>query len=199
MRLLLIAPPGSGKGTQARRLAERYHIEHISTGELLRREVAAGTTLGEQAAEYLDRGDLVPDEVIRDAVQAAVVEADGRGGFLLDGYPRNLAQAEQARRWAASNGVAIDGAIYLDVSRDELLRRLLGRGESETDQGGKGARTDDDEATIRHRLAVYDTQTQPLIEYYRGRGLLLDIDGEQSVDQVTADIIDQLSERALTS
>jgi len=197
VRLLLIAPPGSGKGTQARRLAERYHIEHISTGELLRQQVAAGTPLGEQAREYLDRGDLVPDQMISDIVLAAVVEADHRGGFLLDGYPRNLAQAEQAQRWAASNGVAIDGAIYLDVSRDELLRRLLGRGD-EPVKVGKGARTDDNEATIRHRLAVYDAQTQPLIDYYRGRGLLLAINGEQSVDQVTTDIVGQLSQRTPT-
>ncbi len=191
MRLLLIAPPGSGKGTQAHRLSEQYGIEHISTGDLLRHEVAAGTPLGLQANGYLDGGDLVPDELIRDMVVAKVTEADANGGFLLDGYPRNLAQAEEARTWAGDNDITIDGAISLDVSRDELLRRLLGR--SKARRSTMESRTDDNEATIRHRLEVFDTQTRPLLDYYRRRGLLIAVNGEQPVDKVTRDIVDELA------
>ncbi len=191
VRLLILAPPGAGKGTQAKRLSDRFGIEHISTGDLLRQEVASGTPLGLQAQEYLDRGDLVPDELIRDMVIDRVTAADARGGFLLDGYPRNLAQAEEARRLAHDRGIDIGGAIYLDVGRDESLRRMLGRAAGQ-------ARGDDREETIRHRLDVYDRETRPLADYYRDRGLLLAVDGEQSPDQVTADILSQLAGRPAT-
>lgn len=186
MRLLLLAPPGAGKGTQARRLSEHYGIEHISTGDLLRQEVAAGTPLGRSAKEYLDRGDLVPDALIRDIVIEHVTEADGKGGFLLDGYPRNLAQAEEAARMARDQGITVDGAVYLDVSQEELLRRLLERSRTES-------RSDDNVETIRHRLEVFDSQTRPLAEYFGERGLLISVDGEQPVERVTQDIIDQLA------
>ncbi|HEX3426063.1 MAG TPA: adenylate kinase [Acidimicrobiales bacterium] len=189
MRLLLLAPPGAGKGTQARKLSQHYGIEPISSGELLRQEVAQGTPLGQEAKEYLDRGDLVPDDLIRDIVVKHVNEADAKGGFILDGYPRNLAQAEEATRLAQGTGASIDGAIYLDVSREELLRRLLHRGESES-------RSDDEEATIRHRLDVFDSQTRPVADYFRARGLLISVNGEQPVEKVTQDIIEQLEARA---
>ncbi|HEX3425649.1 MAG TPA: adenylate kinase [Acidimicrobiales bacterium] len=182
MRLLLVAPPGAGKGTQARRLSEHYGIPIISTGELLRREVAAGTPLGHQVAGYLDRGDLVPDDLVRDLVIGAVVEADKKGGFLLDGYPRNLSQAEEAQRLARDHGIQVDAAIDLEVSREELLRRLLGR-------SGTESRSDDREPTIRHRLEVFEQQTRPLIDYYRERGILVPVNGEQPVEKVTDDII----------
>ena len=188
MRLLLVAPPGAGKGTQARLLSERYHVEHISSGELFRREVAAGTPLGRQVQGYLDRGDLVPDDLVRDLVTAKVAEADARGGFLLDGYPRTRAQAEDAARLARERAVRLNGAVYLDVRRDELLRRLLSRSKKE-------ARSDDDEATIRRRLQVFEEQTRPLLDYFRERDLLISVNGEQAVDQVTKDIVDQLSAR----
>jgi adenylate kinase len=184
--LLLLAPPGAGKGTQAKRLSQHYGIEHISTGDLLRREVAAGTPLGRQAKQYLDRGDLVPDQLLRDIVVEHVTEADGRGGFLLDGYPRNLAQAEEASRLARDQGITFDGAVYLDVSQEELLRRLLER-------AGTQSRSDDNEETIRHRIEVFDSQTRPLADYFRERGLLISVDGEQPVEAVTKDIIDQLA------
>lgn len=191
MRLLILAPPGAGKGTQAERLADRFGIEHISTGDQLRREVASGTPLGRQVREYLDRGDLVPDELIRDMVIDRVTSADDRGGFLLDGYPRNLAQAEEARRLAAERGIGVDAAIYLDVSRDEALRRLLGRAASQ-DRG------DDKEETIRHRLDVFDRETRPLAGYYRDRNLLVPVDGGMPPDKVTADILSQLAGRTPT-
>jgi len=184
--LLLLAPPGAGKGTQAERLSQHYGIEHISTGDQLRQEVAAGTPLGRQAKEYLDRGDLVPDELMRDIVIEHVTEADRKGGFLLDGYPRNLAQAEEAGRMARDQGITVDGAVYLDVSQEELLRRLLARANTQS-------RSDDNEETIRHRLEVFDSQTRPLADYFRQRGLLISVDGEQPVEAVTEDIIKQLA------
>lgn len=191
MRLLLVAPPGSGKGTQARRLSERYGIEHISSGDLLRRQVALGTELGKEARAYLDRGDLVPDHLIADMVVQAVTAADARGGFLLDGYPRNLSQAKEAEALARNRGLTLDGAVYLDVHRAELLRRLLGR-------AGAESRGDDVEATIRHRLDVYDSQTHPLVDYYAERGLLIPVDGEQPVAKVTEDIVDAVEARRAT-
>lgn len=211
----MLAPPGAGKGTQGRRLAEHYGIEHISTGEMLRQEVADGTPGGRTAKEYLDRGDLVPDELMSRIVLDRVTKATGNG-FILDAYPRNLAQAEVARKLAVDNGLTIDGVVYLDVSRDELLRRLLhrggqtpsgdaggaeggGGGEGGGGEGGGGGpddggekRSDDNEATIRHRLEVFDSQTRPLVDYFRERGLLISVNGEQPVEQVTQDIVDQL-------
>ncbi|HEX3540883.1 MAG TPA: adenylate kinase [Acidimicrobiales bacterium] len=188
MRLLLLAPPGAGKGTQAKRLSEHYGIESISSGELLRREVAKGTPCGRAAKDYLDRGDLVPDDLIRDIVVEQVKKADAKGGFILDGYPRNLSQAKEASRLADDEGIGIDGAIYLDVSRDELLRRLLHRGETQS-------RSDDQEATIRHRLDVFDSETRPLLDYFREGGLLIPVNGEQPVEHVTQDIIAALTAR----
>jgi adenylate kinase len=189
MRLLLLAPPGAGKGTQAKRLAQFYGVEAISSGDLLRREVAQGTPLGRQAKEYLDRGDLVPDELVTDIVLEHVAGADARGGFILDGYPRNLTQAKEAAELARDHEIGIDGAIYLDVDKDELLRRLLHRGET-------GSRSDDEEMTIRHRLDVFDSATRPLLDYYRDRGVLITVNGQQPVEQVTEDIVAQLAARA---
>ena len=188
MRLLLLAPPGAGKGTQAKRLSDYYGIESISSGELLRREVAKGTRCGRAAKDYLDRGDLVPDDLIRDIVVEQVKKADARGGFILDGYPRNLNQAKEASRLADDDRVGIDGAVYLEVSRDELLRRLLHRGETQS-------RSDDQEATIRHRLEVFDSETRPLLDYFRQRGLLIPVNGEQPVEKVTEDILNALAAR----
>ncbi|MDQ1377587.1 MAG: adenylate kinase [Acidimicrobiaceae bacterium] len=189
MRLLLLAPPGAGKGTQAKRLSQYYGIEHISTGDMLRREVAEGTPLGLEAKKYLDRGDLVPDELIREMVSERVTEADPKGGFLLDGYPRNLAQAEEASALARDQGITINGAVYLDVSSEELLRRLMAR-------AGTESRSDDNEETIRHRIEVFENQTRPLADYFRERGLLISVDGEQPVEKVTHDIIESLAARS---
>ncbi|MDQ1394249.1 MAG: adenylate kinase [Acidimicrobiaceae bacterium] len=186
VRLLLLAPPGAGKGTQAKRLSQYYGIEHISTGDMLRREVADATPLGLEAKTYLDRGDLVPDELIREMVVERVSEADPKGGFLLDGYPRNLAQAEEADALARDRGITINGAVYLDVSAEELLRRLMAR-------SGTESRSDDNEETIRHRIEVFEAQTRPLADYFRQRGLLISVDGEQPVEKVTQDIIDKLA------
>jgi adenylate kinase len=183
MRLLLVAPPGAGKGTQAERLAAHYHIVHIASGELFRKEVAAGTEIGRAAAEYLDRGDLVPDELVIQMLTIPVLEAARQGGYILDGFPRTRRQAEEAYRMAQQfDGVELQAVIHLQVSREELRRRLLARASRE-------GRSDDTEATINHRLDVFDTETRPLLGFYAGRGLVIDIDGEQPVDKVFADIV----------
>jgi adenylate kinase len=188
LRALLIAPPGAGKGTQAERLSEHFGVTHLSTGDVFRSEVAAGTRLGEQVREYLDRGDLVPDnivgEVVRQQVQRAVRET---GGYLLDGYPRTLPQAEAAYGLASDLGITAHAVLTYVVPRPVLLERLMGRGSAE-------GRTDDSEATIRHRLEVYDEQTAPLLDYYRQRGLLTEVSADADVDDVTAASITALEE-----
>jgi adenylate kinase len=188
MRILLLAPPGAGKGTQAERISTHFGIPHISTGDLFRHHIAEGTPIGLEAKEYLDRGDLVPDDVVliivREAIEAAVTSS---GGYLLDGFPRNLAQARLGYHLAAELGATVHAVLHLEVSEEELLRRLLAR-------GADGGRTDDNEGTIRHRLDVYQTQTLPLLDYYKGRGVLVSVDGEQPVDAVTAESLAALEQ-----
>ena len=183
MRLLLVAPPGAGKGTQAERLAAHYHIAHLSSGDLLRKEVEAGTEIGRAAADYLKRGDLVPDELVIEMLTLPILEAATAGGYVLDGFPRTLPQAEEAYRVAQQvAGIELQAVIHLRVGRAELRRRLLGRARRE-------GRDDDNEAVIDHRLDVFDTETQPLLGFYAARGLVVDINGEQAVEEVFADIV----------
>ncbi|HWE56304.1 MAG TPA: adenylate kinase [Acidimicrobiales bacterium] len=183
MRLLMVAPPGAGKGTQATRLAAHYGIAHLSSGDLFRREVADGTPIGREAAAYLARGDLVPDRLVLDMLGPPVLEAAARGGYVLDGYPRTRAQAEEAYDVAHRiDGVELQAVVHLQVRRDELLRRLLARAEED-------GRVDDNETVIQHRLAVYDSETAPMLEFYAERGLVVDIDGEQSIEDVFSAII----------
>jgi adenylate kinase len=178
MRVLLIGPPGSGKGTQAARIAAHFDLTRIATGDLLREEVAAGTQLGWTAKTYVDCGDLVPDDLVIAITKARVVRANTEGGYILDGYPRTLAQAEAAHRWAATRGVPFDLALLFAVGTDELLARLGGRARQE-------GRSDDTDRTIRHRLEVFQTQTYPLVDYYQQRGLLVRVDAVGPVDAIT--------------
>jgi adenylate kinase len=183
MRLLLVAPPGAGKGTQAEMLAAHYGIAHLSSGDLLRKELAEDTEIGRAATAYVERGDLVPDDLIIAMLLGPIREANRSGGYVLDGFPRSLPQAEEAYRMARqTEGAELQAVIHLQVGRDELQRRLIARGEQE-------GRRDDNAATIAHRLDVYESETRPLLAFYAGRGLLVDIDGEQPVDQVFADIV----------
>jgi adenylate kinase len=183
MRLLMVAPPGAGKGTQAERLAKHYGIAHLASGDLLRREVATGTEIGNAAAGYLERGDLVPDDLVLKMLTIEVLEASADAGYVLDGFPRTLRQAEAAYQIAKQfEDVTLQAVIHLEVGRDELRRRLLGRARRE-------GRNDDDEATINHRLEVYDRETQPLLAFYAERGLVLNINGEQPIEKVFADIV----------
>ena len=190
LRALLIAPPGAGKGTQADRLSEHFGVSHISTGDLFRREVSAGTKLGREVADYLDRGDLVPDGVVGEVVRQEVMRAlRETGGYLLDGFPRTVPQAEAAYALASELGITAHGVLTFMVPRGVLLERLMGR-------GSDGGRTDDNIDTVKHRLDVYDAQTAPLLDYYQQRGLLIPVDADRSPDEVTADSIAAL-ERAL--
>jgi adenylate kinase len=177
MRLLLVAYPGAGKGTQAKRLAAHYGVAQLSSGELLRAEVTRGTEIGKAAADYLRSGDLVPDELVLKVLFSPLLRAAKSGGFILDGFPRTVSQAEAAYSLAQENDVELQAVVYLRVGQDELLKRLRARADGE-------GRADDAETTIAHRFEVFEAQTAPLLAYYDRRGILLDIDGEQRVDEV---------------
>jgi adenylate kinase len=183
MRLLMVAPPGAGKGTQAKLLSAHYGIVHLSSGDLFRREVAAGTDLGRRASEYLLRGDLVPDDLVIEMLTQPVLAAAAKGGYVLDGFPRSLGQAEEAYRVATQvSGVELQSVVHLIVPRKELLRRMRARAAQE-------GRTDDNEATVEHRLDVYDSETEPMLGFYAGRGLVVDVDGYQPVEAVFDDTV----------
>jgi adenylate kinase len=182
MRLLLVAYPGAGKGTQAAKLASHYEIAHLSSGALLRDEVTHGTEIGRVAADYLERGDLVPDQLLFEVLWARVLDAARNGGYVLDGFPRTLHQAEEAYSMAKGlEGITLQAVVHLRVSNDELHNRLRARADRE-------GRTDDSEAVITRRFEVFDNQTQPLLGFYAKRGILVEVDGEQPVEDVFADI-----------
>jgi adenylate kinase len=182
MRLLLIGAPGAGKGTQAELLAKRFGIAHISSGDLLRQHVREQTSLGLTIRSFVDRGDLVPDGVVMDMLRKPVVAAAEAGGYVLDGFPRTVAQAETAFAVARTLGAQVQAAIHLDVAREELVRRLLSRGRG----------SDDTEAVIEHRLQVYLDNTVPLLEYYAGREWMFAVDGAQPPQAVHEDIVARL-------
>lgn len=187
MHLLLLAPPGAGKGTQAERLAAHFGIEHIASGDLFRREVAEGTELGKLAQHYVDRGDLVPDEVVLAMLKDRLEGPARSAGYVLDGFPRTLAQAKSLDALAADiGGVELDAAVYLEVGKPELIRRMLERAK-------RDGRSDDSRVTMEHRLDVFDHDTLPLRQYYGDEGILLEVDGAQPIDRVTEEILNGLS------
>lgn len=178
----MVAYPGAGKGTQATLLANRYGIAHLSSGALLRTEVNSGTRIGLVAADYLKRGDLVPDELVFEMLATPVLEAARQGGYVLDGFPRTLRQAEAAYSVAQEiEGIELQAVVYLRVGQDELHERLRVRASRE-------GRTDDDEVAIAHRFKVFETETEPLLDFYAQRGILLEINGEQPAGDVFSDI-----------
>jgi len=209
IRIVLLGAPGSGKGTQAKRLVERHGIPQISTGDLLRAQRAAGTPLGQRAQAAMDAGKLVDDEIVLGMIRERLSEADTQNGFILDGFPRNIAQAQALDTLLRELGKPLDAVVQLEVDYGELTRRIAGRrtcsdcghvvnlftsppGEAESEICPKtGAphrlfqRPDDNEATVAERLRVYDDQTRPLIDFYREQGLLREIDGEGALDEVT--------------
>jgi adenylate kinase len=186
MRLLLIGAPGAGKGTQAERLAERFGITHISSGDLLRQHVREQTSIGRTIKSYVDKGDLVPDSVVLDMLRKPVVAAVEAGGYVLDGFPRTVEQAEASFPVAQALGVEVQAAIHLDVPREELVRRLLSRRRG----------SEDTEEVIEHRLEVYLEKTVPLLAYYAGRELMFAVDGAQPPDVVHEEIVTRLRKLA---
>ena len=177
MNLILLGPPGAGKGTQGHRLSERYNIPEISTGDILRAAVRKGTPLGREAKSYMDRGALVPDEVMIGIVRERLAQEDTERGFILDGFPRTVAQAEALARLTEEQKQSIEHVISIEVPQEELLQRLAGRRQLE-------GRHDDTDETIRRRLEVYERDTAPLIDYYRRQGLLRCIAGVGTVDEI---------------
>jgi adenylate kinase len=184
MRMLLIGAPGAGKGTQAKLIAGRFHIAHISSGDLLRMHVEQNTTIGRSAKEYLAKGDLVPDAIVMDMLRKPVVAASDAGGYVLDGFPRTVEQAKAAYETAHELGVAVEVAIYLDVPTEELTRRLLARGR------GK----DDTPEVIEHRLEVFEAMTRPMLDYYAEREELITVNGARPVREVFWSITVQLQQ-----
>jgi adenylate kinase len=180
--LLLIGAPGSGKGTQATRLAEHFGLTHISSGDLLRQHVTEGTPLGVEVQQYVTRGDLVPDTLLMDVLRKPVVAASKTGGYILDGFPRTVEQAEIAYATAKDLGVEAQVAVHLDVPRAELVRRLLARGRG----------SDDTAEVIEHRLEVYMEHTVPMLDYYQQREELVRVDGGRTPDEVSWALVSEL-------
>lgn len=204
MRLVLLGAPGAGKGTQAKMLIEKYKIPQISTGDILRKAVADGTPLGKEAKVIMDKGELVPDKIVLGLVEERVKQDDCKKGFILDGFPRNTAQAEALDKMLNATGLPIDSALSVDVPKDDLMKRLTGRRTCKNCQqmynvyysppkkdvvcdkcGGElFQRGDDKEDTIKKRLEVYDAQTAPLIDYYNKKGILKSVMGVGNIDEI---------------
>jgi len=211
MRLLLVGPPGAGKGTQAQFLAAHYSIPHISTGDIFRANLKAGTELGNQAKAFMDRGELVPDSVTNDMVKDRLTHDDVANGFLLDGYPRNVVQAEVLRAFLVERGTPLQAALELSIAADEIIKRLSSRRTCRACGASAAAgatscsscsgtdlyqREDDKEEVIARRLEVYEEQTAPIISFYRNEGILLTIPAVGTVAQITEDAINALSRLA---
>lgn len=186
MRLVLLGAPGSGKGTQAAKLKQHLQVPHISTGDLLRAEVAAGTPLGLEAKEIMARGDLVSDEILLGMLEERFSRSDTANGFILDGYPRNLAQAAALDKLLQRIRQPMDFALQLDVDNELLIERIAGRAKAE-------GRDDDNPDSVRKRLQVYDQQTAPVIEFYRQHGQLTVVDGVGTLDEVFNRIIEAIA------
>jgi adenylate kinase len=212
VRLVLLGPPGAGKGTQAAGIVEKFNIPHISTGDIFRKNIKEGTDLGNKAKSYMDKGLLVPDELVVEIVKDRLTEPDCKEGFLLDGFPRTVGQADSLNSELESMNIKLDKVINIDVSKEELIERAVGRrickecgatyhikfnppkqeGVCDICGGSLYQRDDDNEETVTKRIEVYMEQTQPLIEYYREKGILVDINGSQDIDKVFSDIVESL-------
>ncbi|SCI48410.1 MULTISPECIES: adenylate kinase [unclassified Romboutsia] len=209
MRIILLGPPGAGKGTQAAGIVEKYNIPHISTGDIFRKNIKEGTDLGKKAKEYMDQGLLVPDELTVGLVTDRITQDDCENGFMLDGFPRNVSQAEQLDAFLKENNIALSNVINIEVDKNILVSRAVGRrickscgatyhvefnppkneGVCNVCQGELYQRADDNEETVSKRIQVYLDETKPLADYYAKEGILSNINGQQSIDEVFADIV----------
>lgn len=212
MKIILLGPPGAGKGTQAKSISNKYSVPHISTGDIFRYNISNGTPLGIEAKKYLDKGHLVPDELTIDIIKDRLKQDDCKNGFLLDGYPRTVNQAEALETLLKDLGTKLDTALLIKVPKSFIIDRMTGRrvckacGASyhikfnptkeecicDLCGGETYQRADDNEDTVSERLEIYDAQTQPLIEYYSNKNLLAEVDGTQTIDKVFEDIVDIL-------
>ncbi|GAA5068495.1 adenylate kinase [Streptomyces similanensis] len=219
MRIVLVGPPGAGKGTQAVRLAEKLSIPHISTGDLFRANISGQTELGKLAKSYMDAGELVPDEVTIAMAKDRMEQPDAEGGFLLDGFPRNVSQAEALDELLTGESITLDAVLDLEVSEDEVVKRIAGRRICRNDSshvfhvtyskpkregvcdvcGGELYQRDDDhEDTVRKRLEVYHSQTEPIIDYYKAQGLVVTIPALGPVDEITRRALEALKREDAT-
>jgi adenylate kinase len=187
MRLILLGPPGAGKGTQAQRLVAKHGIVQLSTGDMLRAAVAAGTPVGRQVKDIMDRGELCPDDIVVAIISDRIDQPDAKNGFVLDGFPRTVAQAEALERMLREKGLALDGVVELKVDEGQLIRRIESR-IKETLARGQPLRKDDDPEILKTRLDAYRRQTAPLIHHYREKNLIRAVDGMAPMDEVTAAI-----------
>lgn len=208
MKIIMLGAPGAGKGTQAKKIAEKYHIPHVSTGDIFRANIKDGTELGRKAKEYMDQGALVPDELTIGMLMDRIGKEDCKNGYVLDGFPRTIPQAESLKRALTESGQRIDYAINIDVPDEKIIERMSGRraciscgatyhiiynpskkGELCEACGAKLVLRDDDKPeTVKKRLTVYHDQTQPLIDYYKEAGVLVNVDGTRGLDHVFSDI-----------
>ena len=214
LRTILLGPPGAGKGTQAAKIVEKYGVPHISTGDIFRENIKKGTELGKKAQEYMNRGELVPDDLVIEIATTRLLEDDCRNGFLLDGFPRTVYQAEKLDEFLAARDSKIDKVLDIAVEKDELIARLTGRrvckacgaifhvvtippkqeGVCDYCGGELIQRADDNLETVTNRIDVYEAQTMPLIDYYEKAGNLVHIDGSTGLENVFADIVSALGE-----
>ncbi|MDX9929254.1 MAG: adenylate kinase [Bacteroidales bacterium] len=175
---LIFGPPGSGKGTQSVSLAEKYNLLHLSTGDMLRAEIGSGTALGERVKGIMEKGELVPDEVVIEMIASRIDAEKLRSGFLYDGFPRTVEQAIALEKMLAGRGMKINGMLALDVEHDELVKRLMGRG------AVSGRADDQDISIIENRIEVYRSKTEPLADYFRGKGVYMAVDGMGSIGDI---------------
>ena len=214
LRTILLGPPGAGKGTQAAKIVEKYGIPHISTGDIFRENIKKGTELGKKAQEYMNRGELVPDDLVIEIATTRLLEDDCRNGFLLDGFPRTVYQAEKLDEFLKAHGLELGVVIDIEVGKDELITRLTGRrvckacgasyhvvnippkteGICDSCGGELFQRADDTVETVNNRIEVYNEQTMPLVDYYKNAGKLAVVDGALSLDTVFAEIVKAIGE-----
>ena len=214
LRTILLGPPGAGKGTQAARIVEKYNVPHISTGDIFRDNVKRQTELGKKAQEYMNKGELVPDDLVIEIACTRLLEDDCKEGFLLDGFPRTVYQAEKLDEFLTNHGMELDKAINIEVADEELISRLTGRrtckdcgasyhivniptkveGVCDECGGELVQRADDTEETVRNRIDVYKDQTMPLVEYYTNSNKIATVDGLGTLEEVFADIVKALGE-----